>query len=539
MNPIPLACGILSLCAAWATPASAMQTAAQEPTIKLQLVDTDIRDALRMVAKQGDINLVMSNGVQGSLSLELTDVTIRETLDAIVSVGGYRYTINGNIVTVTSLEEELERDRLRAEISPDLPPEQDALVIELRYVDAERVKSVVEKMLNQTGSVSILKTPDQVSQTYRDRYGNNGRAGGNYGNSSNNRQQGNSGESLQIASQLTTSTQGTPAQSHTLVVMDTPEKLAQVQMVVNRIDVKPPQVLIEARFVEVSLDDVDKMGIDWNLVASASGGSTPTTFPFGDSTLGSYGPNVEGGTGPGAFPNAPNSVSSPTAAGLFTFGTLDFSAFSAVLQLIQTDSRVKIVSNPRIVVGDRHTATILVGERYPILSANISEFGTVTEQLDRYEPIGVQLEVTPAVLGDDEIELLVRPSTSSLGGVVSGSTGLTVARINSRQIDTSVTAKDSQTVVLGGLFTTREVDEKSGIPYLSAVPLLGGLFESETTTVERVDLVIFLTVTIIQDGGLTAAQQEMFNDSTVDEKVMLDPAKPQSRLGFSSTGPQE
>lgn len=540
MNRITLACGILTLLAAIPAPATAQEdVATQEPRIKLQLVDTDIRDALRLVAKQGGINIVMSNGVQGMISLELDDVSIRETLDAIVSVGGYSYTIQGNVVTVTSLAEELERDRLRAEVAPALPPEQEALVIELRYVDAERVKAVVEKMLNETGSVSILKTADQVAQDNRNQYGNNN--SNQYGNAfgRGNSGGGNNGEGLQIATQLTSTSQGQPAQSHTLVVMDTQEKLAQVQRVVDRIDVKPPQVLIEARFVEVSLDDVDKMGIDWNMVASANGGSTPITFPFGDSTLGSYGPDTVGSTGSGAFPQAPNSVSTPSTAGLFTFGTLDFSAFSAVLQLIQTDSRVKIVSNPRIVVGDRHTATILVGERYPILSANISEFGTVTEQLDRYEPIGVQLEVTPAVLGDDEIELLVRPSTSSLGSLVSGSTGLTVARINSRQIDTSVTARDNQTVVLGGLFTTREVDETSGVPYVSRIPLVGRLFESETKSIERVDLVIFLTVTIVQDGGLTTSQRAMFEDSNLDETATRLGDRPQSALGFSSTGPKE
>ena len=88
----------------------------------------------------------------------------------------------------------------------------------------------------------------------------------------------------------------------------------------------------------------------------------------------------------------------------------------------------------------------------------------------------------------------MRPSTSSLGSEVRGSTGLTVARINSRQIDTSVTVKDRQTVVLGGLITTREAEVTSKVPFLGDIPLLGSVFEHETTSMEKVDLAVFLTV---------------------------------------------
>jgi len=231
-------------------------------------------------------------------------------------------------------------------------------------------------------------------------------------------------------------------------------------------------------------------------------------------------------------------VSTPSTSGLFTFGTLDFSDFSAVLQMIQTNSNVQVVSNPRVVVGDRHTATILVGERFPILSANVSEFGSVTEQLDHYEPIGVQLEVTPSVLNEEEIELFVRPSTSSLGPLVVGSTGLSVARINSRQIDTMVTVKDNQTLVLGGLITSRDVEDVSRVPYLSRIPLLGRLFTHKSSSTERVDLVVFLTVSIVREHGLTAKQRKMFENTNYWADDLREGARPASPLEFSPSGPQ-
>jgi type II secretory pathway component GspD/PulD (secretin) len=295
--------------------------------------------------------------------------------------------------------------------------------------------------------------------------------------------------------------------------------------------------VIETRFVEIGLDDENRLGIDWNAVASATGAAVPHTFPFGDSSLGSYGPSVTGGGGNGVFPPAPATVTSSTAQGLFTFGSLDFSAFSALLEMIERESRVEVVSNPRLVVNDRNTATILVGERYPILSAKVSEFGTITEELDHYEPVGVQLVVTPAILDDDQIQLSVRPSSSSLGPVVEGSSGIQVARINSRQIDTSVTVKDGQTVVLGGLITTREARTHSSVPFLGAVPLLGRLFQHTAVKTERVDLVVFLTVRIVREAGLTESQRKLFERS-LEAGEGLGAVRPRRALEYALASPQ-
>jgi len=496
----------------------------QEARITLTVVETDVRDALRLVAQQGDIDLVMSNAVNGTVSLELKDASLKETLDAISDIAGLEYFVSGDIVTVSTLAELLERQKQREEfdaagIQP-VPAAHEVLVVELDYVDASRVLPVIERLLGEGGSASLLKTSDHVAQ-----------------NVSEQDNQGQDSSGLQIGTRLATTTQGQPAKSHTIVVVDSLEVLARVKQVVDRIDRKPEQIVIEARFVEVSLDEDEKTGINWNLVAQANGANVPHTFPFGNHTLGDYNPRVAGGGSGGVFPNAPDSISTPAEPGLFTFGALDFATFGAVLEMIQSDARIQIVSNPRIVVGDRHTATILVGERYPILSTNISEFGTVTEQLDHYEPIGVQLEVTPSVLSDGQVELFVRPSTSSLGPVVAGSTGLTVARINSRQIDTSVTTQDGRTIVLGGLITTREVDTKNQVPFLGKIPLLGNLFRHRSTETERVDLVVFLTVSILREDGLTEEEREMFRMSELNGSKGRASAK--TELELSVPPPQD
>ena len=482
--------------------------------VTVSFIESEVGDALRLVGRQCGVNMVISNDVKGAITLDLDGTTLDETLQAISKVSGLLYEQEGDIVTVYTLNEVLDSREKHQALLPEpiveAPEPNETLVIQLRFVDAERVEPIIQTLLSETGSVSILKTSDHIA---RER-GTQAQGGGNQqGGGQAQGQSGGNAAGFQIGSRLSTSSQGEPAKSHTIVVTDEPAALERIKRAINSIDLRPQQVVIEARFVEIALNDSQKLGIDWSVLARANGGSAPTTAPFGGSSLGTFSPNVAGGSPGGLFPAAPADVTLNGTRGLFTFGTLDFTSFSAVLEMVNRESDIEMVSNPSVVVRDRHTATILVGERYPILSANVSEFGTVTEQLDHYEPVGVQLVVTPSVL-DGEVELVVRPSSSSLGADVEGTTGLRVARINSRQIDTNITVKDGQTVVIGGLITTREVDTDTSVPYLSRIPVLGRLFQSSNREEERVDLVVFLTVRIEQENGLSDAQRRLFDRTT-------------------------
>ncbi len=509
LRPFLLGLGGLLLTSTSLFPQGDAQEQADQEGITIEILDTEIRDALRMVARMAGLSIIVSEKATGTITVELNDATVEQAMGAICHIGGLSYSFESNVYVVSTLGEAIERRQQELEyaVSLDEPaPAPEMLLVKLRYVDAERVEPLITGLLSEGGTVAVLETSDHVALK---REAPESHAEG--------------GSELEIGTSLSTTTRGQPARSHTLVVMDIPERLALISSMVEQIDVKPAQILIEARFVEVMLDEDDRMGIDWNFIAGASGASTPHTFPFGRSGRGEYGPTVTGGSSGGLFPPAPNSVTMPGTPGLFTFGTLDFTTFTAVLEMMQRDSDVQIVSSPRISVGDRQTATILVGERFPILRANISEYGTVTEELERYEPIGVQLEVTPSILDDGEVELFVRPSTSSLGPLVEGSTGLTVARINTRQIDTSVTAKDNETVVLGGLITTRDSEAVSRVPVLGSIPLLRHLFQHTSTQREKVDLVVFLTVTILREHELSDFDRQMLErGETANSRRPLD-----------------
>jgi hypothetical protein len=149
-----------------------------------------------------------------------------------------------------------------------------------------------------------------------------------------------------------------------------------------------------------------------------------------------------------------------------------------------------------MLVFNNHSASILVGERYPIFEANITDEGTLTEAFDTYIPVGIQLEVTPTIMTNGKVSLLVHPVTSSLGDDVVGTTGLRVRRILTREIDTRVIMGDGQTIVLGGLISDRKTRVVNKTPGLGDLPVLDIFFRQENPRSERVDLLVFMTVRI-------------------------------------------
>jgi len=183
----------------------------------------------------------------------------------------------------------------------------------------------------------------------------------------------------------------------------------------------------------------------------------------------------------------------------------------ALLQANQTDNAIRLLANPRMLVYNNHSASILVGERYPILQASISNFGTVTEAFSTDIPVGVQLEVTPTIMADGTVSMLVHPATSALGDDVVGTTGLRIARIRTRELDTRVIMRDGQTIVLGGLISDRKTHQANKVPGLGDVPILDIFFRQENPESERVDLLIFLTAHIECAVAISERDQGVFD----------------------------
>lgn len=266
-----------------------------------------------------------------------------------------------------------------------------------------------------------------------------------------------------------------------IIVSDIPSKLDKVGEVIEKLDTTTPQVLIEAKIIETTLSNTEDLGIDWTVAATASGSKRPTLYPFTTSTDNKYTPDN--------FPAAEDTD--------FSLGTLDFTQFQAVLELLSTRSDTNILSNPRIVTVDNKPAQIVVGSQYPIPTYTYNEDQAKLQVSGwEYMDIGIIFDVTPHVNSAGFVTLDVEPKiTAILDFVTVESTSL--PRLSNESSKTSVMVKDGETLVIGGLIKDQTTDTKKKTPFLGDIPLIGLAFQKSEKTVSKTDLVIFITPHII------------------------------------------
>jgi type IV pilus secretin PilQ/predicted competence protein len=463
--------------------------------ITLQTAKGEISDVLRMVAEQGGLNLVVGPEVKGQVSVYLEDVPVQIALKSIAVNNGFNYTVEHDVITVSRPPER---------IGEPAPPPLETRVFVLRSQDAERVKDALEFALSKYGKMKVLNENSsggygvQRLNSLAGEFADSGSSGSNSnGGVIVSGQNGSNGANSGMATGPMRSQNGVeqPHNARKLIVTDVKDHVDQIAELIADLDKLPPQVLIEARIVEMSTELQRQLGIDWNVSALANGPILNHQWPLRNRAGFASGDQIMRNTSGGAM----------TTAGL-ALGSIDFSQFSAMLQANQTDNSIRLLANPRLLVFNNHSASILVGERYPILQASISNFGTVTEAFSTYIPVGVQLEVTPTIMTDGTVSMMVHPATSALGDDVVGTTGLKVARIRTRELDTRVIMHDGQTIVLGGLISDRKTHQAKKVPGLGDVPVLDIFFRQENPGSERVDLLIFLTAHI--EGAVEISERD-------------------------------
>ncbi|OWY73246.1 hypothetical protein B7486_02555 [cyanobacterium TDX16] len=479
---------------------SAVETspnAAKNTRITVQSAKADIVDVLRMVAVQGGLNLVIGPEVIGEVSAYLEDVDVNTALRAITINNGYEYTLEDGVITVSK--------PVQATGDP-APPPVVTRVFNLRSQDANRVRDALEFALSAHGKMKVLNENSDLNYGVQNlsalsgnASGNNVSVGGVASGVSSGTQQPRGGLTSRFGDAAGAGQQAQAINARTLVVTDLEEVVDRIAELIADLDKLPPQVLIEARIVEMSTDLQRRLGIDWNVSALASGPLIDHQWPL----------NNRAGFASGAQIMRDVSGNPKVSAGM-ALGTIDLTQFTALLRANQTDNSIRLLANPRLLVYNNHSASILVGERYPILQATITDFGTVTEAFSEYIPVGVQLEVTPTITLDGRVSMLVHPATSVLGDDVVGTTGLHVARIRTRELDTRVIMQDGQTVVLGGLISDRKTHQASKVPGLGDLPGLSVLFRQESPRSERVDLLVFLTAHVESATHIDERDQRVF-----------------------------
>ncbi|MEM7280117.1 MAG: type IV pilus secretin PilQ [Pseudomonadota bacterium] len=430
--------------------------------LTLNFQDIDTRAVLQLLADTSGLNMVVSDTVQGNVTLRLQNVPWDQALDIVLRTKGLDMRQHDNVILVAPAEEIAERERRDLEARQQI---EELVPLRSEFIQVNYAKA---------GDLAVLIAAD-----------------------------GNAGSLL--------SDRGTVAideRTNTLLVQDTAEKLADIRRLVRTLDIPIRQVLIESRIViandDFSRDIGVRMGASYVTDNSSDGLISLTGSGLGsDTILTSALDNLQttGQPFPVSLPPIDDRfmVNAPVAnpAGRATLAILD-SDYLLDLELtaMQAENNGEIVSTPRVVTANQKQASIEQGVEIPFQEASSSGATTV-----QFKKAVLRLEVLPQITPDDKIIMDLTVNNDSVGEVVPTGTGGSVPSIDTNEVVTQVLVNNGETVVLGGIYITerREVDSK--VPYLGDVPVLGRLFKSTGRVSNKSELLIFVTPKILKEGA--------------------------------------
>ncbi len=471
------------------------------PLVKFK--DADIKVVLQSIAQKAakngkKVNIVVSPKVEGLVTVNLESVDWQTALKGVLDAYGYSYKWSGeNIVLVATVDEIKEKDLQEKERQEIAVP--NIRVFKLKYLDANDAKKSIESLLSPLGKVSVVEATGQAGWEFGDDVAKRKRA-----------------------------EEGQVSRTKTLIVSDIARNLDDIEKLLKEIDIRPKQILIKAKIMEVNRDLLRDIGFNFG---TGTTGASSSTFAFDQLNLNSKNSKTLGGH---SIETVTPSIFTPKATGLTAENTglkIDFkkltgAEFEVVMHALEEDVRSNTLSAPTILTLNNQEASIMVGTKFPIVKTQVSEQSSqiIGGSLEKYQDIGIQLNVVPQLFGESEdfINMIVHPVISSQNGTTKIQTSTTILAeypiILTREAQTQLVVKDGETIVMGGLLKEVKAKEKTGIPVLKDLPWVGWAFRRDTYDSEKIDLLIFLTVDILEPG-------ELFPPETVNAKTIVHPSK--------------
>ncbi len=282
-----------------------------------------------------------------------------------------------------------------------------------------------------------------------------------------------------------------------LLVYARPRDYHMLQQTLQRLDIVPVQVLIEATIAEVTLTNDLQYGLQWFFTKGAG--------HFGLATQGT------------SFTNTSADITGSVPGFNYVLGGTNT---KVVLSALSDVTHVNVVSSPELMVLDHHTAALQVGDQVPVISQTSQS--TVTNTSDviqsiQYVNTGVVLQVTPRVNKSGVVTLDIDQSVSDVSKTTTS--GIDSPTISQRRIVTSAVVKDGATIALGGLINNNKTFGSTGIPFLADLPVVGALFGTKTRNDDRTELLVLLTPRIVRDS-------EEARDVTEELRNRLEAIKP-------------
>ena len=295
-------------------------------------------------------------------------------------------------------------------------------------------------------------------------------------------------------------------QTNAIVVNAPPKMMRSLTQIVDKLDIRRAQVLVEAIIVEVIADKTSELGVTW--AVDATGSNSPialTNFP-------SAGPGVvqlAGAVGGGTVTDPTGLIGEGITLGVGRISDSGTS-FAAILRALQGDANTNIISTPTLVTTDNEEASLNVGQEVPFVTGSFSNTGGTAGAVNPFqtiqrEQVGVKLVITPQINeGGDSMLLKISQEISNIASSAAAVDLIT----NERIIETTVIVEDGQILVLGGLLEDVLRESNQRVPILGSIPLLGALFRTQKTDSVKTNLMVFIRAKILRDGIQTAFETD-------------------------------
>jgi len=432
--------------------------------LSIKVRDVDVRDVLRIIAEEYGLNVVIGKGVEGRISYELENTSLKAGFEAILKSNGLGYVTEDNIIRVDDLktlrmelQEELEIHQARQQLkqAQKLDEPLRTKEISLDYIG--------DTLSSRKGKVKELKDTLEPLLSHKKEKGVD------------------RGANIQLL-----------GESNTLIVTDVAENLREIEALAKQLDRAPAQVRIEARVVEVLHSDSLGLGIQWGARYQRTDTQGRTQAAGG-----------RRGNATGSMANSPQNlgIDLPIVGDFAPVGTIGYTLLDNLsldieLQALESTGKLKLVSKPSLRVVENEKAEILVGSQVPVPRGLDPETGQVEVS---QEEIGTKLNLVPQIMGDSNVVLKVEVERSTIGDNVTIQ-GQPYFTIDKRNASSQVMVRDGETVVIGGLVSTDERKTQQSVPFFSKVPIVGLLFRNRTESKDFDETMIFLTPHIVKEG---------------------------------------
>lgn len=413
--------------------------------ISLDLQDADLVNVLRLFGELANLNMILSPDVKGKVTVRLVNIPWDQAMEIILKMNGLGYGIEDNILRIASMSALAKEadDEIRTKEARKKAEDLITRIIPINYSTASAIETTIKKSLSARGETVV------------------------------------------------------DARTNTLIVKDIARNVEDVALLIRQLDKPTPQIMIEARIVEASLNFNRTLGVQWggNFNAGAATGN-PTGLQFPNSI------GVTGGPTMGAVPSGQGNyfVNMPAPAGAgtgggaigFSFGSLS-KAFNLdlVLSALESTGEGKVISTPRVSALDNKEAKIEQGVSIPF--ATSSSGGATNVQ---FVDAKLSLAVTPHATPDNKIFMKIQVTKNAPDTSLLGAGGQPSIRKNEAQ--TEILLADGETAVIGGILILDRGQTTTKVPFLADIPLIGWLFKSKAIREEKRELLIFITPRVVK-----------------------------------------